>query len=118
MNFAPGPVCLLRNGERTGGTLSRELVGVSLFCSDSDLRTREADKRRLEWEANDFATELLMPRRLFAGDVANVDASCKTIAVLTSAEMYDVSFTAAAWRLTETTRESCALVVSTDGVIE
>ncbi len=97
---------------------SHELVGVSLFCSDSDLRTREADKRRLEWEANDFATELLMPRRLFAGDVAKIDASFKTVATLASAEMYDVSFTAAAWRLTETTRESCALVVSTDGVVE
>ena len=59
-----------------------------------------------------------MPRRLFAGDVAKIDASFKTVATLASAEMYDVSFTAAAWRLTETTRESCALVVSTDGVVE
>ncbi|MBC8089748.1 MAG: hypothetical protein H7Z40_20990 [Phycisphaerae bacterium] len=36
-------------------------------------------------------------------------------AVLAAPEMYDVSLTAAAWRLVETSREMCALVVSING---
>ncbi|MHB0963109.1 MAG: ImmA/IrrE family metallo-endopeptidase [Gemmatimonadaceae bacterium] len=93
-------------------------MGVALYCAEADLRARESDARRLEWEANDFATELLMPRRLFAEDVAKREASFRTVASLAGADMYDVSLTAAAWRLTETTREACALVVSCDGQVE
>ena len=93
-------------------------VGAALYCADADLRVRGTDARRLEWEANDFATELLMPRRLFATDVGTRDASFRTVASLAGPDMYDVSLTAAAWRLTETTREPCALVVSTAGQVE
>lgn len=93
-------------------------VGVALYCADADLRARAADARKLEWEANDFATELLMPRRLFAQDVIGREATFRTVAKLADADAYDVSFTAAAWRLVETSRESCALVVSVDGQIE
>lgn len=93
-------------------------VGVALFCAEADLRARESDARRLEWEANDFATELLMPRRLFAADVGKREASFRTVAALAGPDMYDVSLTAAAWRVTETTREPCALVVSCDGQVE
>lgn len=93
-------------------------VGLMLSCADSDLRARVADARQLEWEANDFATELLMPWRLFARDVAEKEATFRTVAELAGPEMYDVSLTAAAWRLVETSREACALVVSTDGQVE
>jgi len=93
-------------------------VGVALYCADADLRAREIDARRLEWEANDFATELLMPRRLFARDVAGREATFRTVTELADPGMYDVSLTAAAWRLVETSREACALVVSVDGHVE
>jgi hypothetical protein len=93
-------------------------VGVALYCADSDLRARASDARRLEWEANDFAAELLMPFRLFSEDVRNRDATFAVAQSLAGDTMYDVSVTAAAWRLVETTSEACALVVSVDGNIE
>lgn len=93
-------------------------VGLMLSCADADLRARASDARQLEWEANDFATELLMPRRLFAQDVAGREATFRTVRELAGPEMYDVSLTAAAWRLIQTSREACALVVSTDGQVE
>lgn len=49
---------------------------------------------------------------------AKREASFRTVASLAGPDMYDVSLTAAAWRLTETTREPCALVVSCDGQVE
>ncbi len=90
-------------------------VGTRLLCADAALRTRSMDAARLEWEANDFATELLMPFRLFSRDVERRDASFQSVALLAAPDMYDVSLTAAAWRLVETSREMCALVVSIDG---
>lgn len=97
---------------------SHKDVGIALHCADADLRARSSDARVREWEANDFAVELLMPRRLFAEDVRNRDATFRTVAALAGADMYDVSLTAAAWRLVETTRDACALVVSVDGNVE
>lgn len=95
------------------------VVSASAFsCADADLRVRSTDARKREWEANDFATELLMPQRLFASDVARREITFRTAAELAGPEMYDVSLTAAAWRLVETTREPCALVVSTGGEID
>lgn len=90
-------------------------VGSRLVCADAALRTRSSDLARLEWEANDFATELLMPYRLFSRDVERRDASFQSVALLAAPDMYDVSLTAAAWRLVETSREMCALVVIVDG---
>jgi hypothetical protein len=82
------------------------------------MRARSTDARRLEWEANDFATELLMPFARFAADVDRRDATFRGVAALAAPDMYDVSLTAAAWRLVETTREACALVVSAGGQVE
>lgn len=93
-------------------------VGLVISCADGDLRAREKDAHQLEWEANDFATELLMPRRLFAADVATRETSFRTAEILAGADMYDVSLTAAAWRVVQTTRQPCALVVSKHGEIE
>jgi Zn-dependent peptidase ImmA (M78 family) len=87
-------------------------------CADADLRARSTDAHRREWEANDFATELLMPYRLFAHDVAGREVTFATVVQLAAPEMYDVSFTAAAWRLIETTGEPCAMVVAVDGVVQ
>lgn len=97
---------------------SHREVGVAFSCADAEMRVRESDARHREWEANDFATELLMPRRLFTQDVAGRDMTFHTVTSLASFEMYDVSLTAAAWRLVETTREACALVVSVDNQID
>lgn len=84
-------------------------------CLESDMRARDSDSARREWEANDFAAELLMPWRLFAADAANRDVSVASAAALAGPTFYDVSVMAAAWRIVQTTRQAAALVVSTAG---
>lgn len=90
-------------------------AGLQGSCFDADLRARSTDAKRQEWEANDFAAELLMPQRLFSTDVSARDVSIASATDLASTGMYDVSVLAAAWRLVQTTREAAALVVSTEG---
>jgi Zn-dependent peptidase ImmA (M78 family) len=88
---------------------------VSGLCSDADLRGMENGTHVREWEANDFAAELLMPRHLFAADAAARDVSVAAAMELATPELYDVSVMAAASRIVQTTREAAALVVSTNG---
>lgn len=88
------------------------------YCADRDMRARSRDARQQEWEANDFAAELLMPKKLFAADAARLDVSIAGVQRLAAEDMYNVSVTAAAWRLVQTTRERCAMVVSTGGIVE
>lgn len=89
-------------------------------CRDEDMdaRANTDPGRSYEWEANDFAAELLMPRTLFRRDAAGRDPTFQDIAELASPGMYHVSMTAAALRYVETTRERCALVCAKEGVIQ
>lgn len=140
----PGYVaCLVRTQGETGGgimiaahqdagrqrfSLAHELghyhipkhkdAGDRLRCADADLRARDSDRNAMEWEANDFAAELLMPRTLFSQDIRKRDVSFRTVECLAGPEMYNVSRTAAAWRLVQLTREACALVVSSGGKVQ
>ncbi len=93
-------------------------AGNTLSCAYTDLRVRETDRKTMEWEANDFAAELLMPRTLFAQDIRAREVGFRTVERLASPEMYNVSRTAAAWRLVQLTREACALVVSQVGQVQ
>ncbi len=88
---------------------------VSGYCQDSDLLADEGSAGRKEWEANDFASELLMPQRLFTTDASARDVSIRSVIELADASMYDVSLLAASRRLVQTTRESAAIVVSANG---
>lgn len=87
-------------------------------CNEGDLRARSRDAAQREWEANDFAAELLMPQRLFSVDIRRLSVSVDSVDRLASSAMYNVSRLAAAWRLVQTTRERAALVVSTNGAVE
>ena len=91
---------------------------VQGICADRDLRARSTDANQREWEANDFAAELLMPSRLFAADARRLDVSIHAVHQLAAPEMYDVSILAAAWRLVQTSTERCAMVVSAHGKVE
>jgi hypothetical protein len=91
---------------------------VEGYCADRDMRARLSDAARQEWEANDFATELLMPRKLFTQDARRLDVTIASAVTLSTSEFYDVSVTAAAWRMIQTTRESAAIVVSSGGRVE
>ncbi|MCC6316617.1 MAG: ImmA/IrrE family metallo-endopeptidase [Gemmatimonadaceae bacterium] len=88
---------------------------VNGWCTDSDLRAWEGGPQLLEWEANDFASELLMPARLFGEDVDARAISVASAKDLASAAWYDVSILAAALRMVHTTRQAAALVVSANG---
>ncbi len=92
--------------------------GLEGYCADRDMRARPADANQREWEANDFATELLMPRKLFAEDARKLDVSIESAVKLGAADWYDVSIMAAAWRIVQLTREPAAVVVSADGKVE
>lgn len=87
-------------------------------CADRDMLARDGDAKQIEWEANDFAAELLMPWRLFSTDVDRRTPCFTSVYELASPSHYDVSVTAAAWRFIQTTAESCALVVLTNGIVE
>lgn len=92
--------------------------GLEGYCADRDMRARFTDAKQREWEANDFATELLMPRKLFAEDARKLDISIDSAMKLGAADWYDVSVMASAWRIVQLTREPAAMVVSTDGQVE
>lgn len=91
---------------------------VEGYCADRDMRARSTDARRQEWEANEFATELLMPRRLFAEDALKLDVSVASAIRLAAPVRYDVSVMAATWRIVQVTREAAAMVVSVDDRVE
>ncbi len=78
------------------------------------MRAGAADATALEWEANDFASELLMPTELFRADAAGRDFSVATARELASDRYFDVSVTAAAWRMTQLSTEPCAIVMSSN----
>lgn len=88
------------------------------MCGEREMRAGASDAVEIEWEANDFASELLMPTRQFGIDVAKRDLSTATARELASEAFYDVSVTAAAWRMVQLSSDSCALVVSSGGKIE
>lgn len=88
------------------------------WCSEAAMEAQEGTGDKQEWEANDFAAELLMPLHLFSSDAANFVPSFASVCGLAAADQYDVSVTAAAVRYVELTRHACALVSSRNGRIE
>jgi hypothetical protein len=88
---------------------------ISGYCRDSDLLASEGSTALREWEANDFAGELLMPQTLFTADADERDVSIRSVVELADASMYDVSLMAAALRVVQTTRRAAAIVVSANG---
>ncbi|MEQ1854895.1 MAG: ImmA/IrrE family metallo-endopeptidase [Longimicrobiales bacterium] len=88
------------------------------WCGEEDMTARAGSGKQYEWEANDFAAELLMPRRPFQSDAQGRDPIFRDLVELADPGMYDVSVTAAALRYVEVTSEACALVCSRAGAIE
>jgi len=88
------------------------------WCGDEDMVAGAGSGKQYEWEANDFAAELLMPRTLFLADARQRDPVFREIVALAAPDMYDVSITAASLRYVELSDEACALVCSRSGTIE
>jgi hypothetical protein len=93
---------------------SHERQGIEGYCLSLDMRARSYDARTVEWEANDFAAELLMPQRLFRADAARMEPSVANIETLAGPDYYGVSRLAAAWRHTEVSARAAAVVLVTD----
>lgn len=96
--------------ERKRFTLAHEfghqLRGHAIACSSHGIHGRPDDPQ--EQEANEFATELLMPRRLFRPDIRRVHPRLDELSQL--ADTYGVSLTAGALRYTSLTKDFCALI--------
>jgi len=88
------------------------------WCGEDDMVALADSGKGYEWEANDFAAELLMPRRWFMTDAEGRDPAFHDVLELASPAMYDVSVTAAAIRFVGVTGEACALVCARSGAIE
>lgn len=88
------------------------------WCGEEDMTAGADSANTFEWEANDFAAELLMPRHRFAKDIAKLVPAFRDITHLAGEEWYQVSITAAALRYVEVTRHACALVASRAGRIQ
>ena len=82
------------------------------------IKAMAADPERRYASAADFAAELLMPSRLFSADVEGKEPSFELVEKLAAPDYYDVSLTAAAWRVIQTTSEACALVVTAGAKVE
>jgi Zn-dependent peptidase ImmA (M78 family) len=87
-------------------------------CTDGALRETGRITRQ-EYEANDFAAELLMPSAMFAPRVARISGGPPTIwEVSALARAFDTSLTATALRFILHTQEACALAHVTGGRID
>lgn len=91
---------------------------LEAWCGDDDMTASEHHGECLEWEANDFAAELLMPGHLFRRDASKHVPCFSAVSALADPSWYDVSITAAALRYVELTREPCALISSRHCEIE
>jgi hypothetical protein len=91
---------------------------ASLACTAFDVANwADASRgRELEREADEFAAELLMPASLVEGLSQGVSPSLHVIEKI--ARKAGASLSAAAWRYCDLASEKCAVVWSTDGVIQ
>jgi len=89
---------------------------AGFMCLTDDMSTPTVDKSK-EREANEFADELLMPKRLFVRDLKGRDPAFRTVKVLAEPDRYDVSVTACAFRVAKLTREPCALICARGGSV-
>jgi Zn-dependent peptidase ImmA (M78 family) len=83
-------------------------------CTKGDLSNYVGNGR--ESEANDFASELLMPQIFFAKDCDRNRPSLRDVAEL--AERYQTSLTATGLRFVQFAPEPCAVVHSTGGSVD
>ncbi len=87
---------------------------AELMCAVDDLVSAGV-RSEIEREANQFAAELLMPRRLFRRMIGDRDPTFSLVAEIAGEDHFEVSLTSAAIKLVKLTREPCALVCSENG---
>lgn len=78
-------------------------------CTEDDIATLDT-KKRLEYEANEFASELLIPSRVFKNIINGKEPSKELLEELST--RFDTTLTATAWKYITLCELSCALIVS------
>jgi Zn-dependent peptidase ImmA (M78 family) len=116
----------IREGGRKNFTIAHEIghfvlpghAQASLACTASDVANwgSASVRKELEREADEFAAELLMPAALVESIGAGVPPSLLVIEKI--ARKAGASLSAAAWRYCDLAAQKCAVVWSTDGVIQ
>ncbi len=86
-------------------------------CSQADVVHGTSDDGLIEAEADEFATNLLMPMKQFRAATASSDGVNFDI-LAGAATMFGVSLTSAALRWIQTTQDSAVLILSRDGFID
>jgi len=84
-------------------------------CSQDDMLQWESDEKRIESEADIFASSLLMPIDDFRKQIGNDTVSLETLK--SCANRYGVSLTAAILKWLEFTPQRAVLVISRDGYV-
>lgn len=92
--------------------LHREVQGT-FQCTQGDMVQRSPDQAPLEFEANTFASHLLMPMKQFRACTAGAAIDFDQLS--DAANKFGVSLTAAALRWVQSTEESAMLVMARDG---
>ncbi|MFA5881760.1 MAG: ImmA/IrrE family metallo-endopeptidase [Eubacteriales bacterium] len=85
-------------------------------CSKRDIFTFNSTNKK-ETEANEFASELLIPTHFFLEDVKRRKLSFNTLEELAD-EKYSTSLTSMAIRFVKDSPERCAVVLTEDGIVK
>ena len=99
-----------------GHSLLHRTLRDQFSCGQGDvLGFGEADARRIELEANVFASYLLMPANDFRANVGTSEFTLESLGA--GADRYRTSLTATALKFVELTEQSVILVMARDGFV-
>lgn len=96
--------------------IHRHLLSQGQRCTRRDMLNWRGSEALIETEANVFASNFLMPAEDFAKQIYNNEISKALI--LSLAERYDVSITAAALRWLQLCKDRAMIISSRDGFID
>lgn len=99
-----------------GHYLVHRLAQQEFQCSQADMVHWGPEMRSIEAEADDFASNLLMPMKQFRACTSALDIDFDILS--DTSNMFGVSLTAAALRWIRSTEQSAVLILSRDGFMD
>lgn len=114
---SPGRINFTLGHELGHYLLHRQLSGDPIYCAKSDMWKWDSEYGKMEGEANQFASYLLMPLDDFRKETDGLTKP--TVAFFDKLRLrYEVSLTAAILKWLEITKKRAMIVVSRDGFID
>lgn len=113
--LSPGRI-LFTQAHELGHFLVHRQQQTSFECSQAEVGGFDLSHRKMEAEADEFASTLLMPLNQFRASVAGQAVDLEVLSG--AARKFGVSLTAASLRWLRSTDESAILVLSRDGFID